>query len=605
MGGGKGRREIGREVRTIGKEKRLDEFLRMPKSKHTKTTKKLEIQVTEDNVAYDSALIKGTIARTEYQTGTPHLDELTHHLIVVSMASLKFNSPEVTLASLIHDYFKPIFDIRAGSWWHFITNSKFYSQLLGEFVDYSSWEIYQLIKGHHPCRKGSANKICQIESSGLISAMETNVPFAIPKNQGFIITHHFRVSGKYRMFLLALIKEQLTKILSEKYSDRLQEILGVKRIRYEYHPINTKSSKIEAVGAQIIKKGWKIAVEDDTLIIPLPSKFHKSPFYFEYYEEPDIVIDFDKKAKVIRGIKIPFGKALSTVYLVGNKEAYLVYVDAGFKPLNLREIIEELLVYLRSLLSEKKRETAFTGVELNKVVKSLTGEFNGGSMCIFCGEPGEPITDEDIVKSILKNKFTDTWSFLSYEKAICPACKLGFEIEENFRSRGLIQYLTHEAIIEETKLLADIPIFKHQIFVKSISSKIWLELISDVYYSLHKEQDKINKKNAWLVKFYLDPAVTVYPYSLRIIPQISLVSSRYRQKKFVLQSGLHSNVVFPGNEKDMTPEEFARLRRVYSSNHNLGIYLLKKIRSVYSPTFGIPKVDTEKGGGSRATKRKG
>ncbi|MDI3476096.1 MAG: hypothetical protein PWQ79_1988 [Thermococcaceae archaeon] len=598
-------------MRTIGKEKRLDEFLKNLKEKPTKTTKKSILRVMEENDTHDSALIKGTIARTDNHTGMPHLDELTHHLIVVAMASLKFNSPETTLAALIHDYFKPMFDIRAGSWWHFITNPEFYSQLLEEFADYSSWKIYHLITGHHPCRPGNANKICQIESSGLISALETNVPFVKPETQDFIITHQFRVLGKYRMFLLALIKERLTKILSEEYSNKFQQVLGVKRIRYEYRPIDVKSSKIEEVGKQIIKEGWKIIIHNDTLIIPLPSKYHGSPFYFEYYEKPEIVIDFDEKAKVIRGIKIPFGKALSTVYLVGSRDAYIVYVDAGFESLHLQEIIEELLDYLRSLLSEKKRKTAFTGIELGKVVTSLAGEFKSDRACLFCGEPGEPITDEDSAKSILKNKFTDTWSFLSYEKAICPACKLGFEIEKNFRS-GLVQYLIHEAIIEETKLPANIPIFKQQTFVKSISSKIWLELISDIYYSLHKEQDKMNKKNAWLAKFYLDPAVIVYPYSLRIIPQISLISPKSKQqKKFVLQSGLHSNVVFPGEEKDMTPDEFKKLRRFYLSNPDLGPYLLQEIsrrnspksRGIYSPLFGIPKVEI--GGGPRARKRKG
>ncbi|WP_144433219.1 hypothetical protein [Thermococcus sp. 2319x1] len=560
-----------------------------------------------DNVTYDSALVKGTIARTDKYSGMPHLDELTHHLIAVSIASLKFDSPEVVMAALIHDYFKPVFDIRVEKrtqWYHFITDRDVYNQLLTEFSDsLDISKVASISQWHH---KNNSNEISHVENSELISAIEIGVPFDVPTNRSYTVAYNLKIPGKYRMFLLALIKDQFTRILSEKYSERLQEVLGVKGIRYEYRPIGDNgSSKIEEVGEQILREDWKITFDNDTLVIPLPSKFHTGPFYFEYYEGADIVIDFDKKAKVIRGIKIPLGKASSTVYLVGSREAYLVYVDAGFEPLHLQEIIEELLDYLRSSLSEKKRKAAFTGIELDKVVNSLTGHFSSDRACLFCGEPGEPITDRDSTKSILKNKFTDTWSFLSYEKAICPACKLGFEIEENFRSRGLIQYLVHEAIIEETKLLASVPIFKQQTFVKSISSKIWLELISDIYYSLHKEQDKMNKKNTWLAKFYLDPAVIVYPYALRIIPQISLVSSRYPQKKFVLQSGLHSNVVFPGNEKDMTPEEFARLRKFYSSNLDLGMYLLKKIRSVYSPTFGIPKVDTQKGGGSRARKGKG
>ncbi len=602
-------------MKKIGREKRLDEFLAInqisSKSKGKPTIPYHTQQVETLSQKSSFALIKGTIARTDRVSGLPHLDELTHHLIAVATASLKFNSPEITLAALIHDYYKPVFDFRWNTtkkrwdWYHFITDSMVYSQLLSEFNDLVNiYDIINISKNHH---RKSCNEVCQIENSKLISALETGLPFALPSQDDYIIVHHLRASGKYRMFLLALLKEVLSKKLSRDYSKRFHEILGISRIRYEYRPI-LSAETVEDAGKLIKENGWRIEVKGSTMIIPLPSRFHREAFYFEYYEEPEIALDIDTKAKTIRGVKVPFGMALSTIYFAGAQNAYLVYVDAGDGSLTLYldYLIAELIEELKQTLSKKKQENAFDGVDIPRVIKSLTGELQGSDLCVFCGELGEPISDKDKVKSIMANKFTDTWLLLTHGASVCPVCKLGFEIEELFRVQGMNKYLAQEALLETHLMTSEIPIFKKENFLRSISSKIWLELLSGIYYSLHrsKELQKITRQKAWTTPFYLDPKVALYPYIVDMTPQVLTIALRYSKKKFVLQSGIHSRIVFPGNEKDMTPEEFAAVRGFYISHPDVHVHILQKIRSIYHPIFGIPKVEIQKGGGTRARKRK-
>lgn len=547
------------------------------------------------NVAERAPLIEGTLARTDINTGMPHLDELTHHLIVVSAASLRLNSREVTLAALIHDYFKPMFDFRQTKWYHFIKDDELYSQIGG------IPNIGKIIGGHHG---KNDNKIRQIEQSGALSGLEVRIPFSLPESQEFIITEHLRVAGPYRMFLLALLRRKLIEMLSKKYSERFQEILGVSRIRYEYRPLNGVST-IEEAAEYIKKENWKIEIDNETMIIPLPSRFHGDLFYFEYYEESNVVIDVDKNAKKIRGIRIPFGAALSTVYLTSSRDTYLLYVDAGFGQLALKDVIKEML----DDLEKKKQKSAFEQIDLDKIASSLTGRFNNDETCIFCGEPGEPIAENEKISSVLRDRFTDRWLLLRNAGVACPACKLGFEIEELFRLQGLNEYIPQEVLIPNVKTLHDVPIFRGTEFIRSISSKIWLELLSEIYYSLYFNKTKdskegsIKKEEEWIIKFFLNPTVLVYPYEIEITPQAMTVALGYQKKKFILQSGLHSSVVFPGNEKDLLPEEFLVLRKVYASNPELGIHLLQKLGDVYSPIFGVPKVEI-KGGGSRARKRK-
>ncbi|WP_297064483.1 hypothetical protein [Thermococcus sp.] len=604
------------EVEEIGKEKTLEEFLTIKRNSHNsrdKSTISPRIQQVEMlNQESSFALIKGTIARTDPVRGLPHLDELTHHLISVATASLKSNSPEITLAALIHDYYKPVFDFRWNTrknrwdWYHYITDQETYSQLLSEFNDLINVpNVARISQWHH--KKGECNEICQIEQkSNLISALETSLPFALPQRDDYVIAQHLRVSGKYRMFLLPLLKEMLSKELSRKYAERFQKILGVSRIRYEYRPI-PGLKRIEDVRKPIQENDWKIEIKENMMVIPLPSKFHKEVFYFEYYEGSEIVLDIDTRARMIQGVKVPFGMALSTIYFAGAQDAYLVYVDAGNGLLPLKTLLGTLIEDLKRSLSKNKQKTAFNSIDISKIARSLTDEFESDTMCVFCGEPAESIRNNEKVKSITANKFTDTWLLLTHGASVCPACKLGFEIEELFRTKGMNKYLAEEAILEMHLISTEIPIFRSENFLRSISSKIWLELLSEVYYSLHrsKELQKITKKNEWATAFYLNPKVIIYPYIAEMTPQVLSVALRYSKKKFVLQSGIHSRVVFPGNEKDMTSEEFAIARKFYSSHPNTGSNLVQRIRSVYNPIFGIPKVAIQKGGGSRARKRKG
>ncbi|ASJ06667.1 hypothetical protein [Thermococcus pacificus] len=601
-------------MKEIGKVKRLDEFLTIKrnssKSKDKSVTSSRTQQAETLNQESSFALIKGTIARTDRVSGLPHLDELTHHLISVATASLKFNSPETTLAALIHDYYKPVFDFRKENrwkWYHYITNQKTYVQLLSEFKDsINVFNVARISQWHHPNYKTrECNEICQIENSKLISALETSLPFALPQRDDYVIIQHLRVPGKYRVFLLALLKEMLSRELSKEYAKRFQKILGVSRIRYEYRPVQGLR-RVEDVGKLIQENDWKIEIKENTMIIPLPSRFHKEVFYFEYYEGSEIVLDVDTKARMIRGVKVPFGMALSTIYFAGAQDAYLVYVDAGNGLLPLDALLGALIEDLKRSLSKNKQKTAFNSIDISKITMSLTGEFESDTMCVFCGEPGESISDNEKVKSIMANKFTDTWLLLTHGASVCPACKLGFEIEELFRAQGMNKYLAEEAILEMRLISTEIPIFRSENFLRSISSKIWLELLSEVYYSLHKSKElqKITKKNEWTTAFYLNPKVVIYPYIADMTPQVLSVALRYSKKKFVLQSGIHSRVVFPGNEKDMTSEEFAIVRKFYSSHPSIGLNLVHRIKSVYNPIFGVPKVAIQRGGGSRARKRK-
>jgi len=595
-------------VAEIGKVKPLDVYFKnfeRPTSRKSRSdfNKHSTIQrIESSNSEPDSALIKGTIARTDPKSGLPHLDELTHHLIAVATASLKFNSPEVTLAALIHDYFKPVFDFRHGKWFHFITDPNLYSQLLSELSDSANISnVANISQWHHNSK--NCNEICQIEKSELISALETSVPFISPTRGEYTVIHHLRIPGKYRMFLLALLKEQLAKTLSEKYSEKFQEILGVSGIRYEYRPIN--ADNIEEAGKLIKEMDWKIEIKNDTMIIPIPSKFHGNAFYFEYYGGTEVVLDVDTKAKAIQGVKVPFGKALSTVYFAGSHDAYLLYVDAGFDSLSLKHLLKSVLKDLKQSLPEKKQKEAFTHAKLDKVAKSLSGDFRSDKSCVFCGEPGEAIESNEKVGSILRAKFTDTWLLFTYGTSVCPVCKLGFEIEELFRGSGMNKHIAQEALLDDYQLIHSVPIFGKDHFMKSVSSKIWLELLSEIYYSLHtsRELGKITKRREWAVKFYLNPKVLFYPYVANLIPRITTIALRYSKKKFVLQSGIHSNIVLPGSEKDLIPEEFSAIRRFYTSRPETGMYILEKIKNVYSPVFGIPDVKIRKGGVSRASKR--
>jgi len=594
-------------VKEIGKEKPLDLYLKNAKLHKSNRTIKDNLHSTLQRIETssfkeDSAIIKGTIARTDPKSGLPHLDELTHHLMAVATASLKFSSPEVTLAALIHDYFKPVFDLRRGKWFHFITDSNLYSQLLSELSDSANISnVANISQWHH--NRTNCNEICQIEKSELISALETSVPFISPTRGEYTVIHHIRIPGKYRMFLLALLGEKLAKTLSEKYSEKFQEILGVSRIRYEYRPLN--ADNIEEAGKLIKEKDWKIEIKNDTMIIPLPSKFHGDAFYFEYYGGTEVVLDVDTKAKAIKGVKVPFGKALSTVYFAGSHDAYLLYVDAGFDSLSLKHLLESVLKDLKQSLPEKKQKEAFTHAKLDKVAKSLSGDFRSDKSCVFCGEPGEPIESNEKVSSILRAKFTDTWLLLTYGTSVCPVCKLGFEIEELFRGSGMNKHIVQEALLDEYQLIYSVPIFGKDHFMKSISSKIWLELLSEIYYSLHtsRELGRITKRTKWAVKFYLNPKVLLYPYAADVIPRVTTVALRYSKKKFVLQSGIHSDIVFPGSEKDLIPEEFSAIRRFYTLHPCTGAHILEKIKNVYHPVFGIPDVKIQKGGVSRARKR--
>ena len=65
------------------------------------------ISLTKNNeTKAGNYLLIGVLARTDKGTGLPYFDDLSHHMVSVAVAASKYRDKNLTLAALLHDFFK-------------------------------------------------------------------------------------------------------------------------------------------------------------------------------------------------------------------------------------------------------------------------------------------------------------------------------------------------------------------------------------------------------------------------------------------------------------------------------------------------------------------
>ncbi len=562
----------------------LDDFI-FNTSNFTHKSDKYKVATKEN--AVNNYLFMGVLARTHRETQIPYFDDLAHHMLVVATASLKYSNKELTTACLIHDMLKGLLDFRLSAdryfWLHYTSCQQVYENILYNLRNNTNIDkIFEYVVNHHS--KHKPNKIWMIENrSNLISAFETLL-FWNRRHDEYLKTQNVIVSGKYRTFLLTFLYNKLVENLSRKYSDRFKEVIGVRRIRFLYVP--TELQTIDDFVNEVLNnpENWRIEIVNDTLEIKLPARGLPRKYYIEFNECADIQIDV--RNGIISGVKIPFGLALSTVYLTTYELATIVYIDAGFQSVDLSKIIKEI-----------RDEFELKEEDFNEkdILASLVGNYVGQGSCIFCGNYGQRIDKNDsAVKSLLEKSFTDGHTWLSVQPYICPMCRFGYSIEEKLRRmKGKWTYLPEKAYIDEVTQLISLIIQLESYFAESVASDIWLKVLSKIYYHLSQIITKLKKNDKSLAEYFLDPKILLLPYEVSIIPLATYIPYK-QKKKFILQGGLHSSVVLLGEYKDVSLEEFRVIRKVCKTEFIDPVVLIGRLRKVYGVSFGLPNVNIGK-----------
>ncbi|MDF2954487.1 MAG: hypothetical protein OD815_000103 [Candidatus Alkanophagales archaeon MCA70_species_2] len=526
-------------------------------------------------------MIRGVLARTDKKTSVPLIDDLSHHMLVVSAASLQKNDKEIAAASMIHDFFKGMMlwyqGERGANWWHFSPNPSIYHNILESLKgNIDLGKTTNVIIQHHHNR---GNPIKKIERSQLVEQIEGNYFLFLTEGQSpFLKLIPLKLSGEYRFTVASLLHKRLIKKLSRAYAKRFKEVLGISRVKYIYSPtISFRIRSIEEIEG-IVKEldigEFRVEVKDDTLSIKLPvAREFGQEFSIEYYEG-DTLIESD-------GVKISYGDALSMLTIGGSKDGALIYVDSGFDA-SFKECIEEFLrEEVESWATKKNISVSADGVR-----NSISGELTGSNMCVFCGEPAN-------IRYEFGKTFADAPQMMFSGDHVCPACFCGFLLEDQGTEGAVIP---SPALVERYQLQMQAPV-KEEIAL-SISGNFWLKTLSKLWLEAAKTEDGYRD-----AAFLLNPKFTLIPLTISFIPQFMHPAVRVgRRKKFILESSLRSGVICWGEKKDLTVEEFSEIMDFVGSNKDKAVECLRRLREIYGVRV-LPK--PPKRGGKRGRRCKG
>ena len=540
-------------------------------------------------------MIKGILARTSWKSRVPLIDDLSHHMLIIASASLQMTDNNITIASLIHDFFKGLmlwYPTKNGwNWWHFSRNKQHYFEIFEDLkydIKFDMNCVAEMITEHHDekCSKNPKNPIRKVECSKLVEQIESKLfllPEIITQGNNFLKLIPLKLSGKYRLAVASILHGYLTKYLSKAYADRFENILNFRTIRYIYTPIEEETPKLKSWDDalkfvnELDLRQFKLKISDNRLDIRLPViKNFENEFFIEYNdEETTICIENGK----IVGIKVSYGDALSTLVVGGIKDGALIYVDSGFE-IDLKKIISDILSWL-----DKKK----VPLQIDDLEKSIEGAYSGNRACVFCGETTN-------TRFTFGNRFTDTHQMLFSGDYVCPTCLFGFFLED--QRFGDFQ-IPQPAYILKTELQTNIPI-KNGVAL-SVAGNFWLKVLSELWFDLVSRKDGYKYVNQILnPKYLLSPLVISYAPQF-MYPTVK--GSGSGKKKFILESSLRHGVVCWGLESDLTIDEFSEIVRFVEDHEDKVLECLRALKYVYSINV-LPNPPKRGGRGVRKSRKR-
>lgn len=525
--------------------------------------------------------MSGVLARTDEQSGIPYLDELSHHMMVIAAASLKRNDENAVISALCHDLFKGMMIWMQKSkgvktWQHFSLDDELYRFLLENLKEINPGRISRLIRIHHN-KYGDRGIIGEIEKSGIVKQIERTL--ILSGELANLNSIPLKLSGRHRWLMAYYIHKYLAKETSRLYGDKFEEVTGFRRIKYKYLPIESRGEfkDVEEAVKLLDLGSLRLVPREKTLLINLPY-LGSEDFYIEYHEGEEIEIDYENN-----GLRIPYGESFSLFTLKGegDEEGQIVYLDAGFGKVILRQVVDQIL----KQEGVKKQE-----VSSEDVSKSLQGIFEGEKTCVFCGEKARD-------RKKLGNRFTDTPLLLGTSANICPACHIGYLLEEKERvkggMRGLIPLPAYVAEVDFLPGFEKMGRFINKVHIaQSISGQFWLKTLSRLWY-----ETAMSEEGQDYSSYLLNPEYMLTPLRVSFAPQcIYPVDIRSRRKKFALESSLQDRSICLGQEKDLTIAEFLEIGSFLrtSGKDVEPSVVLRQLKNIYGITRGLPRVTKSK-----------
>ncbi len=509
----------------------------------------------------------GVLARTEQQSKIPFLDDLSHHMMVVATANLATRSPEAVLASLMHDMFKGLMVWRAGVggsnyWLHFSTKPGIYEQLIPSSIGVDANQVESFIQKHHDSRD-ITNPIRSVESiQGPVTSLESKIILdQVPSKTKALV---LKLSGRYRWLLAFYINRVLKQQLTDHYGNTLREILAVQNVVYHYVPASLERgySDIDDCLEALNLEALQVDRDEDSLHITLPVLRLPRPMTISYGK-------FNALEQTQDSLRVPFGEALSLMAFDGatSGKAKLLYVDAGFT-ITLDQSVQTFLNKLKGL--------SHIAYSASDIARSLEGTFRGSYRCSFCGERAN-----SRLRLSDTSRFTSIQVLLDPSLYVCPACAVGYELEEQLRRKQAHFRIPMPALVSKIRLRPEYDELTNFIrgdnYLMSLSGEMWLQILSEVWYQRYQQRDDAS--------YLLDPKALMLPVEVEFIPQAIYPLLHTQQKKFALESSLASSLVLPASVKDIDADEFQSIRRAYQ---HLGVSadsLLKRIKQIYEPLY--------------------
>ena len=504
------------------------------------------------------------LARTDKNFHRPYFDDLSHHNLVIGFSQLHLNDPSKLMAGLMHDYFKGLFIIKKTNqniqWIHCDNSIDYGNFIPKEMTNIDKNLLNKYIKNHHqreikdinenPIRCAELNFR---EYQGIARNMETNI-FVSNKIYGM---KNFEINPKsrYHWFIIYLIHQELKENLTDIYSQKLEDLVGINSIEYQYIPIELNGSinSIPDAFNNIPISNFYCKIEDKKLIIKIPVKNLKTQSNILYNNSDIIRIQNNT-------LIIPFGEALTFFTFIGNNVS-LFYVDPGID-FNLKTILNKMI--------ENYINISKYPYSLQNLNSSLNETFQGELTCSSCNSPASKIIDA-IGK---KSKFTDSSLLFNDSGIACPVCYAGYLIE--FESPKKFSYIEPQEVeIYDIDIPPQFPLPVTDNFALSASGLIWLQLLSSLWYQLFYKNQFIN--------FVLDPSVILYPLKIRFAPRAFFpISWKSLNKKFCLQSSIKSELSLLGYHNNISIEEFKEISKAYRNNDTInGKKMISKIKNLY------------------------
>lgn len=509
----------------------------------------------------------GVLARTEPGTRIPFLDDLSHHMLVVASANLATSPAEAVLASLMHDMFKGlmIWNPSAGRahWLHLTRSRETYEHLIPPCLGISAGQVSELIRLHHD-RQDKGNPIRHVETrGGAVTALESR--FIIDQILGNTKSLVMKLSGRYRWLLACYVHRLLKQQLTTQYGDRLESVLGVRQLHYHYIPVSASPvyKDIDARVRDLDLNALRIRQDGEDLHIYLPVSGLREPMTIIYGCSDSVIAGKDS-------LQLPLGEALAMMAFDGTSlgKARVLYVDAGFT-ITLDDIIA------KCLQAELKKPPRIQH-SASEIARSLEGTFKGPARCSFCGEQA---------RSTLRlkdtSRFTSIPALLDPRLNICPACAVGFELEEQLRAGKPASFMIPmPALVDRIELAQQFstlsPFIRGGDYLMSLSGELWLQILSVAWYQEYQQKADAD--------YVLDPRAALLPLEMEFTPQATYPLLQSGPcKKFALESSLSSSLVLPAKTKDIDADEFRALRQAYGhlGDKVKATSFLKRLRQIY------------------------